>query len=235
MPDNNTQKELLEAKKRQQELIEIKKLREQGGSLPNNIEHEVLQTPKDKLHHFWYYYKYYVISFVIILGVFAALVAQCATRTQYDYTILVNGNKYIVDADLDSIKAEITKLADDRNGDGKVEVLIINCSRPSNYNNPQFNNTQVTKFQTQLIENDAKIFIIDEEVFEQFNTEELKLWTKEFNLPDKNGAAIDLKNTSLSKYFEGYESNIYMAFRISDDYNGKDAELFRKILYILEK
>ena len=227
MSEKDTKRALAEQRRRQKELIELKRLRQEGGSLPNETEHEVLTTPTQKVKHFWYYYKYYVLAAIILIPIFVFLVGQCSSNIKYDYTIIFNSTEYVTEEDLDILKAEFTRLADDRNKDGEVNVIIINCSRDTDQiGNVEFNKNQYDRFQTQVYDNVAKIFIVDKAIFEECNQSNYMLWTDNFNLPEFEGKAFAMKNTQFADVFKNYKNEYFIGYRLSDSYETGDAALF---------
>lgn len=227
MPDNDFMKE---QKRRQRELIELKKLEQSGGELPNDIEHTVLTTPRQKFGHFWHYYKWYVIASVIIIAALAFLVAQCVTKTYYDSMILFNSTEFVAEDVADALEAELSRLVTDVNGDGESNLCVLNCTSGKGSGSADYNTAQATKFQAQVFEGKARIFLVNKEIFDRFDTAEFKLWSDAFALPEFDGKAINIKDTSLAPFLAGYKDDYYLCYRRSESYDTPDAEFFRRLL-----
>lgn len=231
MPNKSDKME--EERRRQNELIELKKIRQAGGSLPNPDKSLVLTTPEQKRAHFWYYYKWYVIALVLVAVALGIMVKDCCSKIDYDYTLLLNSTEFVSDEISDRVADAVTPLAVDVNGDGEVHLMIDNCSRGTNQYD--YNNAQATRFQSKVFEGKARIFIVNREIFDQFNTAELNLWSDAFRLPDCDGKALNIKNTSLAPLFMIKEDEYYLCYRISDSYDTADALLFKKIVAEITK
>ena len=107
----------------------------------------------------------------------------------------------------------------------------MNCSRSDSAGaDPSFNNTQATKFQTQLLDGKARIFIMNDKLFEDCNKEDYMLWTDHFSLPDYDGNGIELDKTILKDIMKDYQYDYYIGYRKSDSYDTEDAKLFQKII-----
>lgn len=230
MAEKDTKKALAEQRRRQQELIELKKLQQEGGGIPTEATQEVL-TPTSKIKNFWYYYKYYILALVIIVMAFGFLVKQCADKIEYDYIVILNSNEYVSDADVAKIEDELKKHAVDTNDDGEIHLFVMNCSRTDGKDgNIQFNNAQTSKFQTQLLDGAARIFIMSEKLFEDCNKQDYMLWTDEFNLPYYDGKGLAIADTNLASVLEPYQYEYYIGYRKSENYDTKDAKLFESFI-----
>lgn len=231
MSSKDTNKALAEQRRRQQELIELKRLQQEGGSIPNDAPAELLTTPTSKIKNFWFYYKWYVLAFVIIVTAFVFLVKQCTEKVVYDYIVILNSTEYVSDIQIAEIEKEIKKYTVDTNDDGEVNLFVMNCSRSESAGaDPSFNNTQATKFQTQLLDGKARIFIMSDKLFEECNKEDYMLWTDNFSLPDYDGKGIHLDKTVLKDIMKDYEYDYVLGYRISDSYDTADAKLFQKLV-----
>lgn len=75
--------------------------------------------------HFWYYYKWRVLMIAFALFVVIVSCVQCATKIKYDMTISYVGEKYYHEQNLDVFKAAVSKIIDDKNGDGEKNVNVM--------------------------------------------------------------------------------------------------------------
>ena len=231
MSSKDTNKALAEQRKRQQELIELKRLQQEGGSIQNDAPAEVLATPTSKIKNFWYYYKWYIFAFVVIFAALIFLVKQCNDKVEYDYIVILNSTEYVSDIQIAEIEEKLKNHAVDTNGDREVNLFVMNCSRSDSAGaDPSFNNTQATKFQTQLLDGKARIFIMNDKLFEDCNKEDYMLWTDHFSLPDYDGNGIELDKTILKDIMKDYQYDYYIGYRKSDSYDTEDAKLFQKII-----
>ena len=230
MSSKDTNKALAEQRRRQQELIELKRLQQEGGTIQNDAPTPP-QTATSKVNNFFYYYKWYIIAFVIIIAAFAFLIKQCSDKVVYDYMVVLYSNEYVSDIQIGQIEDEMKKHAVDTNGDGEINLFVMNCSRGEGAGaDPSFNTAQYTKFQTQLLDGTARIFIMSEDMFKDCNKEDYMLWSDHFELPSYDGKGILLDETMLKDIMKDYTHTYYIGYRISDSYDTKVDELFQKII-----
>lgn len=224
-----------EQRRRQQEFIEFKKQSE--GALPPPERAYEVCSPKGfraKAENIWYHYKYYIIFVPIAIAVFAVLVAQCAATPKYDYTVLLNSTQYVSEDDSEILAEIMAKYGEDLNGDGKVAVDVVNCTRNQSGKDAQTIQAKAQKFLAEVATGKARIIIVNREIFDQFNTEELLMWTDHFTLPEFDGKALDSDNTSL-ECLSSYKEKYYICYRISDSYDTADARLFEKFIGDIQK
>ena len=119
-----------EQQRRQREFIELKRAKsgETAASGPDTVERAPL-TAKEKIGNIWFYYKYYIIFVPLIVFTLAVFVVQCRNKPKYDYTVLLNSTQFVSDEDSERFSEYLQSIGEDVNGDGKVTVNVINCSR----------------------------------------------------------------------------------------------------------
>ena len=231
MSSKDTNKALAEQRRKQQELIELKKLQQAGGSIPNEPPKDVLTSPTSKIKNFWYYYKWYIFAFVVIFAALALLVKQCCDKVVYDYIVVLNSTEYVADLQIDKIEQELKKYAVDTNGDGEVNLMVMNCSRGEGAGaDPSFNQVQHDKFQTQLLDGKARIFIMNDKTFQDANKQDYMLWTDHFALPEYDGKGISIDDTPLKDIMKDYKYDYFIGYRKSDSYETPDAQLFEMLI-----
>lgn len=162
--------EILDEQRRaRQEFLELKKM--QHGEMeapPKPSEVAIVpRTPKEKWDNFWFQYKWHVIAVTAAVVVLAVLITQCATRKKYDIEVVYFSYTAALDAQTEAMADYLSRYASDINGDGKVNVQVVNCSFTNNSGNAQYRNTMLTKLQS-LIAADANalLFITDGEAYE---------------------------------------------------------------------
>lgn len=163
--------EILEEQRRaRQEFLELKKM--QSGEMeapPKPSEIAIVpKTPKEKWDNFWFQYKWYVVAITAITVVLAVLITQCATKTKYDLEVVYFTYTAALDESTKAIGDYIAKYGEDLNGDGKVNVQVINCSFSKSGNtNTQYQYTVMTKLQALIAgDQNALLFITDKKSYE---------------------------------------------------------------------
>lgn len=183
-----------QAQARQRELIALKKAEQSGQPLATaETAPAVPLDGKQKWENFWYYYKFHVMAIVLAVVVLVVGVAQCVNRPRYDYQIVLFTYAGYVDDQLDLIAEQFEPFAEDCNGDGKVEIGIINCSFDQSMQSQQVATNSLVKLQS-LIANrtDAMLFITDEETFAYLNKPYEGGMMANLGLPDDGGTSYHL-------------------------------------------
>lgn len=154
---------LEEQRRARAEFIKLKKM-QQGEILPENDASHVIvpKTFKEKLQNYWYHFKWYTISAVVVIAILAVLVAQCASRESYDFITVFYTYNAVSDEYIEKMEAYIEQYAQDIDGDGKVAVEVVNCSFDMSENNQKLNNAAFAKVQAFIAaEPKAVLYIVD--------------------------------------------------------------------------
>ncbi len=164
--------EILEEQRRaRKEFLRLKKM-QQGELAPDPKPSEVAivpKTKKEKLQNFWFQYKGRIIAITLIAIILAVMITQCVTKPKYDIKIVYFSYTATIDAQTELIADYFEKIATDINGDGEVNVLVINCSFEQNENNAQYRETMLSKMQATIVsDEEALLFITDEESIKYF-------------------------------------------------------------------
>jgi hypothetical protein len=159
---------LEQRRKAQQEFLKLKKM--QSGEItppPKPSETAPALTKEEKKENFWYYNKGKVIFTVIASLILSVLVVQCATRPVYDgEVVLFTYDTYYTDH-VNLMEDYFKFYFEDKNGDGKVNVHVINVSYDKNVSmNYQANQNAATKLSSLLLgQRETVLFLLDEESF----------------------------------------------------------------------
>lgn len=201
---NKKKNEILEEQRRaREEFLKLKKM--QKGELkaePNPSEIALVpKTFKEKCENFWFQYKWHVIGITAAVTALVLLVAQCMSVPNYDFSVVYFTYTPAVDQQTALIADYFEKYGEDINGDGKVQVQVLNCSFPNEPSDIQYRNVQLQKLQAYIAgEYKAMLYITDEESIKYFD-----------NIDDNEsifeGAPLELseefyKNTTLPEFGE---------------------------------
>ena len=85
------------------------------------------RTPKEKWANFWYHNKWLFLGSVFGVIVLAILIGQTLTVNRPDYQVLFVSKYAYLDVQLDPLEASLAKYGRDLDGDGQVEVQVLNC------------------------------------------------------------------------------------------------------------
>ncbi len=170
--------DLNEIRKRQRELVEMKKVK-QGQVAPPEVDLDaekiVPKTAKEKRQNFWYHYKWATLATVAIVGLLTWFVVDMATKEKYDLTIMAF-NHYQGVLDVKAQETTFSYYADDTDKNGKVSVLINSnqtVTPSSSGGNPNIQLMQVSSSKLfagmQMFE--GFIFLLDEATYDRIVTD----------------------------------------------------------------
>lgn len=162
---------LEEQRKAREEFLKLKKMQNgeiDAGPKPSEIA-IVPKTPKEKMQNFWFQYKWHTIGITALVIILAVFVTQCVTKEKYDMEIVCFTYTPVMDQQLNNAEKYFEEKISDLDGDGKVNLALVNCSISDSNENSQYRNTVLTKMQA-IIASDEKalLFIVDEKAKEYF-------------------------------------------------------------------
>ena len=168
MSDKKTNEILEEQRKARQEFLELKKM--QHGEMeapPKPSEVAIVpKTPKEKWDNFWFQYKWYVIAITTISVILAVLITQCTTRTKYDLEVVYFTYTAVLDEQTGKIADYLADYAEDINGDGEINVQVVNVSFTKSSGDTQYQYTMMTKLQAMIAgDENAILYITDSESY----------------------------------------------------------------------
>lgn len=153
----------------QEEFLKLKKM--QSGELDAGPKPSETVTPlsfRDKIANIWYHDKFAIMIIGIIIAAIALLCVQCATKTEYDATIVIFTHDQTGDNNCAKMAEYIKPYCEDINGDGEINVRYINSSFDESQGNTEFNYTTRASTSTLLAEDEtALLFITDEGSYEE--------------------------------------------------------------------
>ncbi len=215
MSDNKKRDAVEEQRARQRELIELKRQKEAFQENPDEFKHEgggveFVQSRRSKWQNFWYYSKF-TIAFILIVAVIMGIgISSCVGKTDYDMTIVMYFKTFVDDTMAHNISTVAKEYCEDFNGDGEVNVLVINCSIPNKLASEGSDSTN--RLLGQFQNEEAICYIVDTEAYNDLNDS----FGDDFlysgmKLPDFDGRAYKLNGTVFDAAFnavsEGYTNN----------------------------
>lgn len=158
--------EIIEAqRKARQDIIDLKKMQRgemDAGPKPSETA-TVLKTPWQKFGNFWHYSKWFVISAVAITVLIAFMVAQCMAKPVYDLKVVYFTYTPALDGLTSPIADYLADYTEDVNGDGEVNIQIINCSVSDSQGDVMTRNSMLQKMYSVIIaEESALLFVTNE-------------------------------------------------------------------------
>lgn len=149
----------------QQEFLKLKKM--QNGELDAGPKpSEVYATPltfTDKLKNIWYHDKLAIVIVLVITAFIAFFAVQCATKTEYDATVILFSHSSTGDVNCDKMGEYLKPYCKDLNNDGEINVSVINCSIDESQGNSQHSFATRQRLTTLIAgEPSALLFITDD-------------------------------------------------------------------------
>lgn len=151
----------------QQEFLKLKKMQQgelDAGPKPSEVAAPL--TFWGKLKNIWYHDKLALFILTIIIAVIVFFCVQCATKTVYDATIVVYTHEITGEPNCVAMGEYLKPFCPDLNGDGEVNVNVINCStNPDDKGEFSYTNREKALY---LLSNDASalLFITDDSSYQ---------------------------------------------------------------------
>lgn len=172
MPKDNENETLAQQRKARKEFLELKKMQSgeiEVGPKPSEIA-IVPKTPLEKLKNIWFHDKWYILGTMALVAIIAILITQCVNKTDYDLEVVLFTHTAIIDQSNDDIADYLEQFCEDINGDGEVNIIIINCSYNSSGNDKQYQYTMASKLQAVIAADaNALLYITDDSAYEYLN------------------------------------------------------------------
>ncbi len=177
---------LTQRNKAQRDLIELKKM--QAGELevgPKPSEESLApRTFKEKKENFFYHYKYVVLAGLVLAVVAIIIIVDLVKRVDYDSKVVIFSYDISYSSYREKISDYFEQLYTDVNENGKVDIAAVDCSiDPTDATD--LRTGRLTQLHSILsVENDALIFLLDEDSIKHFNDSlEIELFKEENIVP----------------------------------------------------
>jgi len=175
MADNrkNYSETLAQQRKARAELIKLKQA--QAGQIEMKNQHPLSAsmptTASGKAKNIWYHDKWVILGIIAAIALIVFMCVECAKKEKYDIEAVAFTYSYITDQQLKVLEEEMEKYCEDIDGDGKANVMAINCSYQKNSSSGATTQYSAsTKVQALLAaDKQALVFITDDESYEFLN------------------------------------------------------------------
>lgn len=177
MAKKNESDTLAQQRKARQDFLDLKKMQQgemDAGPKPSEIAIKP-KTFSEKVKNYWFHFKWHTLGTIFCLIGLIVLVAQCASRTDWDMQVVYFTYTPVLDQQTDIVADYFEGISKDLNGDGEVNIHVVNCSISQKNSQVQYNQTILTKLQTLIAgEAEALLYITDNDSAEYFKTDALK-------------------------------------------------------------
>lgn len=159
------------------------------------------KTFKAWCENFWYHYKFHTITALVAIFALVIITAQCATKTQYDYTIMLStASVEWANPQIKALEKELVGCGKDLNGDGEVNIVLVDCTYNEKATGYQMIMAKRQKLQSMIMnEPNALILISDPASLNWINDEINNGFSANTNLPDGDGHFFNMTDTKLLK------------------------------------
>jgi len=186
---------------------------------------------KSWLSNFWYYHKWHLFIGLFIVFLIVLSISQFIGREYYDYNVVLYTSTEIPAETCDKMALEFEKFGEDIDGNGTVNVLIVNCSY--NSSNAQARMAQTGKFQANLAALETVIIITDASCFSLLDAQGAFDAFPQFT--DKSEKAVNLATTPFNeKIKDDMPSEYFLSKRLfnekAKEYSDNATILLRKML-----
>ncbi len=229
---------IAQQRKARKDFLELKKMQTgemEAGPKPS----EIAVKPKtfgEKWKNYWFHYKWQTFGSIFAIISLAILITQCAGRTDWDMKVVYFTYSPVVDQQLETVSDYLEGISKDLNGDGEVNIQVVNYSTLSPEQNYQHNITTVGRLQTIMaVETDALLYITDEKSAKYFQKETIN----DFFGTEQHKLGKDFYQKTKTEDFGSLPKNLQIACRrIEDttiDGNKHVGKIYKESINILEE
>ena len=167
--DNKENDTLRQRRKAQESLLELKRMQASNEIEKEHKPYENEIKPEGffaKLANFWEYYKAVVIGVVICAVIITVCCVQCASREEDDLRIVLFNNNIVTDSQTLMLEDYFEAICEDYNGDGKVNVTVVNCTFQTGSSTADYQNLKMQRMQSLIaVDTKATLFITSSETY----------------------------------------------------------------------
>ena len=229
---------LAQQRKARQDFLELKKMQHgemYAGPKPSEIAIEP-KTFTEKVKNYWFHFKWHTLGTIFCFIALVVLIRQCASRTDWDMQVVYFTYTPVLDQQTELVADYLEGISNDINGDGEVNILVINCSMPTDSTSVQYSKTVLSKLQALIAaEPEAMLYITDSESVSYFDAEALNQFfgTNQVKLNKK------FYESTKSEDFGSLPEGLQIACRrVEDTYieNNKNVgKIYKEAINLLEK
>ena len=229
---------LAQQRKARESFLELKKI--QSGEIeagPKPSEMEI--TPKtfsEKTSNFWFHFKWHVLASIFAAVTLTVLIVQCAGKPKYDMHVVYFTYTPVMDEQTALVSNYLEPLCSDLNGDGEVNISVINCSMSKKASDTQYSQSAITRLQSIVAAgDDTLLYITDSDSAEYFSN---KAFTNFFGT-EQVALSDDFYKACKSENFGELPQGLRIACRRVEgttiEKSSKAAAIYDECLKILDK
>lgn len=114
----------------------------------------------------WDYYKIHIIVGLVLLAAVIYTVIAITTRTEYDLYVCFSTNSQMSDQSKEKVIEELKKTVRDIDGDGEVNVCVLDYPFVSDYDDIEYKKALEEKFHLELQAGESFLYVISKDVLD---------------------------------------------------------------------
>ena len=192
MNENKKSETLAQREKARKDFLELKamqaKAQEEGAREHKPYENEIKpKTLGEKISHFFYYHWRAVIIVALCLIVVTFATVSCINKKKSDLKIVIYDNRILADMYVPEIQDYFAQFCKDYNGDGEVNVQVINCTYQTGSSTAQYQNTMMQRLQSVIVTDSECMLIITGDLGKKYFDNHLSGVIEDEGVPLKEG------------------------------------------------
>ena len=125
---------------------------------------------KEKIKHFWYYYKWHTIACFLVAVLIGYTCVQCAMRVDYDLNISCYTKNFIDEEKIEKFESLLENVVQDINHNDSVDVYVAPYSADiTGKMIDQMAQATYQKISMELAADDIQIYLLDQSFLDWFN------------------------------------------------------------------
>lgn len=162
---------ILEQQRRdREEFIRLKKMQSGEIEAPKPQESAPL-SGTEKIKNNWYHDKWFIIIGLAVAVLLAVTLVQCFSKPKYDLEVVLYSSSPIYTTNAERIGDYLEQFCEDIDDDGKVNILVTNCSYNEDGENQDYERNHTVKLQAVLASNaNALLYITDDTGYDYLNS-----------------------------------------------------------------
>lgn len=125
---------------------------------------------KEKIKHFWYYYKWHTISCFLVAVLIGYTCVQCAMRVDYDLNISCYTKNFIDEEKIEKFEGLLESVVQDINHNDSVDVYVAPYSADiTGKVVDQMAQATYQKISMEVAADDVQIYLFDQSFLDWFN------------------------------------------------------------------
>lgn len=199
---------LAQQRKARQDFLDLKKMQKgemDAGPKPSEVAIEP-KTVSEKISNYWFHFKWHTIGAILAVIGLSVLITQCSQRPDWDMRVVYFSYTAVMDLQTEEIADYLETVSKDLNGDGEVNIQVINCSMNNDNNNLQLKKNSLATLQAQMaVEEQTVLYITDTESYTFFNKDSVRNFFKEEPVPLNSDFYEGTKSKDLGSLPQGLQ------------------------------